>query len=138
VKRAAMKRSARPMNKTGRRTNDWRKAWRFLRPRLEAAGRIRCEFSFIPHKCSRILDPAHSKKRGKMQGNDIYTVAIACRTVHTILDYQMSHEEMEQAVLRAIENHGGMIAPRYAQAIASEIRAARNKETHDEKAVSTN
>lgn len=108
------------MSRVGRRTNDWRKAWRFLKPRLEARGRTHCEFSFIPHECGGGLDPAHSKKRGKMRGTDIYAVAIACRRVHDILDgvilhpvlsRRLNHEEMEQAVLQAIEIAGGMILP---------------------------
>jgi hypothetical protein len=101
----------RPMNKVGRRTADWRRAWRWLKPRLEAAGRTRCEFDFIPHECSQIIDPAHSKKRRLMNGADIYSVSLACRNVHQILDERMSHEEMEAAVMRAIENHGGLILP---------------------------
>jgi len=95
----------------GRRTNDWRKAWRFLKPELEARRRIRCEFPFIDHECCAILDPAHSKKRREMQGNDIYVVAIACRNAHSVLDYEMTHSEMEQAVLRAINANGGLILP---------------------------
>jgi hypothetical protein len=46
-----------------------------------------------------------------MKGNDIYLIAIACINVHRILDEQMSHEEMERAVLRAIDLHGGSILP---------------------------
>jgi hypothetical protein len=99
------------LSTNGRRTNDWRKVWRFLKPRLEAAGRTKCEFGFIPHECSQILDPAHSKKRNKMKGNDIYMVAIACRRIHDHLDLKCSHEEMEALVMRAIAEHGGPILP---------------------------
>lgn len=98
-------------NRIGRRTKDWRKVWRFLKPELEKRGRTSCEFRFIPHECRGPLDPAHSKKRNKLRGNDIYAVAIACRRVHEILDYQMSHEDMEQAVMKAINNGGGLILP---------------------------
>ena len=104
-------RRASRLNVVGRRTADWRKVWRFLKPRLEASGRIYCEFEFIAHECCGILDPAHSKKRRFMQGDDIYTVAISCRNAHRILDEEFSHEEMEKAVLRAINNHGGLILP---------------------------
>jgi hypothetical protein len=31
LKRSEIKRSVRPMKKAGRRTQDWRKAWRFLK-----------------------------------------------------------------------------------------------------------
>jgi len=105
-----------PVNKNGRRTNDWRRAWRFLKPRLEAAGRTRCEFDFLEHECGGPLDPVHSKKRRLMEGDDIYTVAIGCRRAHQILDEQRTHEEMESLVLRAINNHGGLILPEVKQA----------------------
>lgn len=111
LKRSAMKRAARPMNKIGPRTEDWRRAWRWLKPRLEAADRVRCEFGFIPHECGGFLTPAHSKKRRLMKGPEIYHVAIACVNVHRLLDEQMAHEEMESAVMRAIEEHGGLILP---------------------------
>lgn len=99
------------MNRVGPRTRTWNAAWRFLKPRLEATGRTGCEFSFIPHVCSGPLDPAHSRKRNKIQGDQIYEVAIACRHIHEHMDLRMSHEEMEAAVLQAIENGGGMILP---------------------------
>jgi hypothetical protein len=98
-----------PLNKVGPRTHDWLKAWRFLKPRLEAAERTRCEFGFIPHECYGRLDPCHSKKRRLMQGTDIYDVAIGCQNVHEILDNRMSHEEMFEAVMRAIDANGGPI-----------------------------
>jgi hypothetical protein len=82
-----------------------------LKPELEKRGRVKCEFKFIPHECGGFLTPAHSKKRRLMKGNDIYAVGLACINVHRILDEQMTHEEMEAAVMRAIENHGGLILP---------------------------
>jgi hypothetical protein len=111
MKRSWIKRTEMPMKKAGRRTNDWLRVWRWLKPRLEAAGRTRCEFSFIPHTCEGFLTPAHSKKRRLMEGPDIYHVALACLKIHRQLDERMSHEEMESAVMRAIELHGGLILP---------------------------
>lgn len=46
-----------------------------------------------------------------MQGNDIYTVSMGCQNAHRILDEVFSHAEMESAVLRAIENNGGLVLP---------------------------
>lgn len=99
------------VKRAGRRTIEWQAAWKFLKPRLEAAGRTRCELSFIPHICSSILTPAHSKKRRLMQGDDIYMICIACSVGHQILDERMSHENMHTAVMRAINEHGGPILP---------------------------
>lgn len=103
--------SSKQMKKSGRRTNDWLRVWRWLKPRLEAAGRTQCEFYFIKHQCCGILDPCHSKKRRLMSGPDIFAVALGCRNVHRILDEVYTHEQMEAAVMRAIEEHGGLILP---------------------------
>ena len=109
--RTPLARGSKRINKRGARTKAWEKAWSFLKPRLESAGRTRCEFGFIAHHCGGILTPAHSKKRREMQGADIYHVSLACLNVHRILDEQMTHGEMESAVMRGIENHGGLILP---------------------------
>jgi hypothetical protein len=106
-----MKRSQRPMKKVGRRTRDWRSVWRWLKPKLEAAGRTSCEFGFIPHVCWGALDPCHSKKRRLMRGNDIFMVALGCRAIHNFLDLNCTHEQMELFVTEAIGLHGGPILP---------------------------
>jgi hypothetical protein len=95
----------------GPRMKEWSRVWAWLKPRLEAAERTRCEFPFIDHECCDILDPAHSRKRRLMQGDDIYIVSIACRNAHRILDEVMTHAQMETAVWRAINEHGGVILP---------------------------
>lgn len=100
------------LRRVGPRTKAWLTIWRWLKPRLEAAGRTSCEFDWIPHECWGRLDPAHSKKRRLWKGNDIYTVAIACQNVHAILDEQMAHEDMERSVIKAIDQHGGLILPK--------------------------
>ena len=38
-----------------------------------------------------------------MIGDDLSTVALACRRIHDYLDRQCSHEEMEALVMRAID-----------------------------------
>lgn len=111
LKRSAMKRSLRPMKKVGRRTRDWRGAWGFLKAEFDKRGRTGCEFKFIPHECWGPLDPAHSKKRRMMRGNDIYMVAIGCRYIHNFLDYECTHAHMELFVLHAIDLAGGPILP---------------------------
>lgn len=118
LKRSEMKRvpgaarlERKPINKIGRRTKDWRAVWRFLKPEFDKRGRTGCEFKFIPHECWGPLDPAHSKKRNKMRGSDIFAVAIACRYIHNFMDYECTHERMELFVLHAIDLAGGMILP---------------------------
>lgn len=104
-------RSGKGIRRVGRRAKVWASVWRFLKPRLAKAGRTGCEFQWFAHWCWGPLDPAHSKKRNKMVGDDIYAVAIACRQMHRILDETMTHEEMEDTVMMAIERAGGMILP---------------------------
>jgi hypothetical protein len=99
------------MKKAARRTTDRRRAWRFLKAEFEKRGRTGCEFGFISHECWGPLDPAHSKKRRNMKGNDIYACAIACRYIHNFLDLQCTHEQMELFVLHAIDLAGGLIIP---------------------------
>jgi hypothetical protein len=99
------------LSANGRRTNDWKRVWHWLKPRLEAANRTSCEFGFILHDCWGRIDPCHSKKRRLMTGNDIYILALGCAQIHRVLDEAMSHTEMETAVLRAIHNNGGPITP---------------------------
>jgi hypothetical protein len=111
LKRSQIKRSPRPMKKVGRRTQDWRKAWRFLKAEFEKRGRTGCEFGFIPHECWGPIDPCHSKKRRMMRGDDIYMVALGCRMIHNFLDYQCTHEQMGLFVLHAIDLAGGLIIP---------------------------
>src|SRR5690242_18355275 len=78
----------------GPRMKEWRRVWTWLKPKLEAAGRTRCEFDHLPHGCSGILTPAHSRKRREMQGEEIYEVALACTSAHQILDERLTHERM--------------------------------------------
>lgn len=111
LSRRAALRAGGKLRANGRRTNDWRKVWRFLKAEFEKRGRTKCEFDFIAHGCFGRLDPCHSKKRRLMQGNDIYTVALGCQNAHRILDERMDHAEMEAAVLRAIEANGGLVLP---------------------------
>lgn len=103
----------RRINKIGPRTLEWQAAWRFLKPRLQAAGRTRCEFDWqeVAHDCFGPLDPVHSKKRREMVGSDIYAVALGCREIHTWLDEQCTHDFMEATVVEAINRHGGLILP---------------------------
>ena len=90
---------------------EWSRVWKWLKPRLEAAGRTRCEFDHIPHECFGALTPAHSKKRREIEGNEIYEVAIACVNAHQVLDEKLTHEQMYVAVMYAIERAGGLILP---------------------------
>src|SRR5262245_2805772 len=72
---AKRRRQRRPLKKVGPRTRAWKIVWNWLRRRMIAAGRTKCEFYFIEHECGGPIDPCHSKKRNEMIGDDIYAVA---------------------------------------------------------------
>lgn len=109
--------------KAGPRMKEWARAWKWLRPRLEARGRTRCEFDFLPHQCFGPLTPAHSKKRRKIVGGEIYEIAMICTSGHQVLDERLDHESMYVAVMYAIERAGGLITPA-TEAAAKERRVA--------------
>jgi hypothetical protein len=102
------------INRVGPRTKTWQQVSAWLRPRLDRAGRVGCELrKVLPHgECWGPIDLAHSKKRAKMQGDDIYLVIRACRKSHDILDLKLTHEQMEKVVLAAIRKAGGPILPK--------------------------
>lgn len=101
----------------------WEQVWRWLKPRLAAAGRTGCEFGFLDHVCiAQPLDPVHAKKRrkGKKDWRDLYRVAIGCRNAHNIVEglvvykpfgRRVKQNEMEEFVTRAINLNGGLILP---------------------------
>jgi hypothetical protein len=120
LQRSAIRKSSKTRLGRGPRMRAWEAVWRWLEPKLRAAGRTKCEFGFLVHECWGKLDPAHSKKRRKMEGLDVYVIARACRQAHEILDghvvykpfgRRLNQAEMEQAVLLAIELNGGIILP---------------------------
>lgn len=102
-----------PRLRAGRRMNEWSKVWRFLKPRLEAAGRTVCEFDFVAHDCWGAIFPCHSKKRRNMEGNDIYLIALGCQQIARYLDEDLDHATMQKTVLKAIQRKGGAILPQY-------------------------
>ena len=106
-----LKRSSKRISRVGPRTRAWLKVWAFLKDRFYTLGRTRCEFGFIKHECWGALYPCHSRKRREMVGDDIYAVAVGCQQIARYLDEELTHEEMHEAVMRAIKENGGLILP---------------------------
>jgi hypothetical protein len=96
----------------GRRMKTWQQVSAWLRPRLDRAGRVGCELrSVLPHgECWGPIDLAHSKKRYKMEGDDVYEVIRICRKSHEMIE-RLPHSEMERIVKKAIRKAGGIIKP---------------------------
>lgn len=100
---------------------NWKQVWAWLKPRLDKAGRNKCEFvGIVEHVCKGPLDPVHSKKRRKCSELDLYSVAIGCRAVHDLvegikvykpLNRRVRQREMESFVMQAIQRAGGLILP---------------------------
>lgn len=56
----------------------------------------------------QILDFAHSKKRRMIQNEEeLAEVALLCRSCHNYIEYQMTHDEMEQTVKGIIKRRTG-------------------------------
>jgi hypothetical protein len=101
------------LNVSGRRTKTWASVRAWLIPRLDKAGRVGCELrSVLPHgDCWGPIDLAHSKRRRKMEGDDIYLCIRVCRKAHEMLDLKHTHEETERIVMKVIKQKGGPILP---------------------------
>jgi|SRR6185369_16343103 len=98
--------------KPGRKTREWSSVRVWLKRAFEKRGITTCEFGFIHHDCWRDngLSFAHSHKRNDPHFQ-MYAVALACPPIHQVLDEVFTHDQMAQAVYRAIEGHGGIIKP---------------------------
>ena len=104
MKRSWIQRSTKPMRKRGRKTNDWIKTRRQLSAEFAERGITSCELRISPD-CKRDswLSFAHSRKRRFITTEEqLREVGLACIPCHVELDERMSHEEMEEAVLKAI------------------------------------
>jgi len=104
-----MKRSR--LNPIGKRGRAWIAARERIIPLLLARGIFGCEFRYFNCSGDARGGLAHAVKRRKLRSCaatgspwHIETVARACRNCHRRLDEQMSHDEMREAVMGAIEN----------------------------------
>ena len=58
-----------------------------------------------------ILDFAHSRKRRKIENEEqMGEVALLCRSCHNMVEYQMTHQEMEQTIKEIIRRRDGNIS----------------------------
>lgn len=109
MKRSRILRSRRRIRQLGKKGLEWSRVRRELKVDLERQGITRCEFGFQNCTGSENLSLAHSVKRrmlgkGEERERLIREVAVSCLNCHTKLDVLMSHEEMKEAVLKAIDS----------------------------------
>lgn len=76
-------------------------------------GIVRCEMCHgqPPGEFDRtILDLAHSRKRRKIENEEqLAEVALLCRSCHNMVEYKMTHDEMEQTIKEIIRRRDGDI-----------------------------
>lgn len=85
----------------------WQKIKKQKIEEFSSLGIVRCEMCNGQPSSDfsrQILDFAHSKKRRKIvDEKELAEVALLCRSCHNYIEYQMTHDEMEQTVKRIIE-----------------------------------
>jgi len=77
-------------------------------------GIVRCEMcnGQPPDDFSRtILDLAHSKKRRKIENEEeMAEVALLCRSCHNMVEYELTHDEMEKTIKEIIRRRDGNVS----------------------------
>jgi hypothetical protein len=58
-----------------------------------------------------ILDLAHSKKRRKIENEEeMAEVALLCRSCHNMVEYELTHDEMEKTIKEIIRRRDGNVS----------------------------
>lgn len=92
-----------PMNRVGKRTQEWERVRRKLKVKFEAAGITTCEFEFQECWWNQALGFAHTDKRRYIGVNEMEEVALACNPCHAILEL-LPREQMKTEILSVIRN----------------------------------
>jgi hypothetical protein len=103
MKRSAMKKSQRPMNKAGKRSKQWIAVRRRLKEAFEALGITSCELRYEGCRVNGMLGFAHGRKRRHLKGDELETlVVLACNPCHDNIEY-LGPERMLEIVERTIQ-----------------------------------
>lgn len=103
IKRAAMKRSNRPMKKIGKKSKRWIAVRRRLKVKFEALGITSCELRYEGCAGDTMLGFAHGRKRRHLKGDELETlVVLACNNCHDAIEY-LEPERMLEIVERTIQ-----------------------------------
>lgn len=85
----------------GRRTKEWRAAWRELKPRFERAGITRCEIRGPGCLGTQFLTPMHSLKRRNANTPELLReICIACVACHSAVE--LLHEPQMASLVRGV------------------------------------
>ena len=116
-----MKRGKR-INQIGPKGQTWIDVRKLLKQRFEWCGIIRCEARLPGCWFDDGLGFAHCRKRRKIEGLEIWHVALLCNHCHDVYE-KLPHEEMHAAVHQIIDQRG-LIAP---PAVLQQIQSSQNR-----------
>ena len=91
------------MKRAGKRTQEWERIRRKLKPRFMDAGIMSCEFEFEGCWCEDGLGFAHTDKRRFLKGKELENVALACTPCHAILEL-LPRDKMKIEIESVIRN----------------------------------
>ncbi len=102
----AFKAAQRTRLKPGKKTREWERIRRKIKPEFEAQGITSCEFRYPLCQGGYMLSFAHGKKRRNLVGDELEKfVGLACQNCHTLLELK-PEKEMERAVRFVILQRG--------------------------------
>jgi len=89
------------MKKAGKRTKDWERVRRNLKPKFERVGITTCELRYEGCWSDNGLGFAHTKKRANLGPGELSVVALLCNSCHDKIEI-LPEEEMTKVVLATI------------------------------------
>lgn len=98
---AWINRSRKPLPKTGKRTQQWEKVRRNLKPKFERAGITSCELRWPGCWKDNALGFAHAKHRRNLGPGELSIVILVCNICHDLLD-KLPDEDTEHIVMKTI------------------------------------
>lgn len=97
-----LKRSTKPIKKSGKRTKQWTSVRALLKKEFFSKGITTCQLRYEGCWIDNGLGFAHSKRRNKIVGDEISECILACNFCHEILDRKPRIEtEIEVKQIRA-------------------------------------
>jgi len=92
------------MIKPGKKTKEWNKAKRILKPAFEKAGITSCELLVSPNCTDFALSWAHGDKRANLTYEELYKlVAVGCVACHGFIE-KWPRLKMRAFIKRVIKN----------------------------------
>jgi 5-methylcytosine-specific restriction endonuclease McrA len=87
------------LKRRGKKTDAWDATRKLLIPRFEAAGIVQCELQWPGCWKNNALSFAHSKKRRKVEGDELSRVALLCQNCHHTVEYRKDMTQIIEEVI---------------------------------------